>query len=1144
MIRAKNIISILLVFLLTTKFIDACAQRNYATNSVLATGNWYKIATVTEGIYKMDMPFLNRLGLNTNNLASNSIRLFGNANFLPNERNILERLDDLQEIAIEVVDGGDGLLNANDYVLFYASAVDFWQKDSLNQRFIHQKNLFSDSLHYFLTIGGIGKRINTSSATQLPTTTVQSFNERYFHETDRVNFLNSGKEWFGEELSNLPGSSTNRNFNLSFAGLETMVPVQLLTNFAVRSIGGISNISVAVNNLLLPPINGASVSGNYLDAFAVSVERNYALTVNNNQFNINFSFLPANSSAQAWLNWFEVHCKRSLNMNNQSQLFFRDWQSVGQNSVANFIISNTTSSTSVWDITNPFRVEKLVTNFNQNQTSFIRESNELKEYVAFNNTNFFTPIIFGKINNQNLHNSSSVNYLIVAHPLFVNEAKQFALFHQQHYGTTTFVANIQEIYNEFSGGIPTPIAIRDFVKMYYDKAGADSTRKPKYLMLFGAASFDYKNRINNNTNFVPSYQSVNALDPLITYTSDDFFGLLDDVDDVNLTSPPSLLDIAIGRLPVSNVAEAKIAVEKIMNYHANSSFGSWRNNFMFIADDGDANLHLNDAEFISNNAKTINQVFNQNKVYLDAFSLVSGIGGGRYPDVNNTIVNEISNGTVVFNYNGHGGYQRLADEAIFGSDELNRLNNANKLPLFVTATCDFAPYDDPTKIAIGKELLVKNKNGAIALVTTTRIVFAYSNRVLNDNFLKILSAKNGNNYLSLGKAVQQAKNYTYQTLADVNNNRKFTLLGDPAIQLAFPKMNIALNAINQQAISNVDTLKALGKYTFSGRVLDANGNTNNSFNGTIFPTIFDKAVQVQTLGNSTTSLVTTFNQQKNILYKGKATVENGLFNFSFIVPKDINYQYGNGRLSLYAENGTIDANGIATNFFVGGTTNTNFTDAEGPIIKAFLNDEKFVNGGLVNENPILLIKVFDSSGINTSGIGIGHDITLTIDGNDKNVFVLNNFYESDADSYQSGKIRYQLPVLENGNHYLKIKVWDVANNSNEIIVEFIVQNKEQIKISRVLNYPNPFTSKTSFWFEHNQPNSNLTVLVNVFSITGKLVHQIQKNIFTTGTIVNDIEWDGKDRNSEKLGRGVYIYRIIVTNSAGLKAETTQKLYLL
>jgi hypothetical protein len=1142
---AKIKYSMFLLLFLAIQTTNILAQRNYKPNSVLATGNWYKIATINEGIHKIDISFLTSLGLNTNNLSSNSIRLFSNSHFLPDEKNIVNRLDDLQELAIEVVDGGDGIFNANDYVLFYASSVDIWQNDSLNNRFIHQKNLFSDSLYYFLTIGGNGKRV-TSKNTLLPaTTTVTSFNERYFYEADKINFLNSGKEWFGDEFSNLPGNSINKNFNFSFLGLETSTPVHLSTNFAVRSIGTASNFNISVNNLLLPSINGGSVSGNYLDAFAVSVSQNYTFSANNHQVNLNFSFQPANSSAQGWLNWFELHCRRSLNMNNQSQFLFRDWQSVGINSVANFLVSGTNASTVIWDITHAFEPQKMASNFNQTQTGFTNEANRLKQYIAFNNTNFFNPIALGKIGNQNLHNSSSVNYLIISHPLFVNEAKRLATFHQVHYKYTTFVTTVNEIYNEFSGGIATPVAIRDFIKMYYDKAGTDTTKKPQYVLLLGAASFDYKNRISNNTNFVPAYQSVNSLDPLITYTSDDFFGLLDDADDVNLTSPPSLLDIAVGRLPVTNISEAKNTVDKIINYHAANTFGSWRNNTIFTADDKDGNVHLNDAELISNNAFATNQLFNQEKIYLDAYPLVSGSGGGRYPEVNNAIVNGIFKGALLFNYSGHGGYKRLADEAIFGQAEANQLNNASKLPLFITATCDFAPYDDPTKNALGTALLVGEKTGAIALVTTTRIVFAFSNRVLNNNFLKILCSKSSDNtYLTLGKSIQQAKNFTYQTFADVNNNRKFTLLGDPGIRLAFPILNMQLTAINNQTINGSDTLKALGKYSFTGRVLDAIGNTANNFNGTVYPVIFDKAQTIQTLGNDVASPIVNFSQQKNVLYKGKATVTNGIFNFSFIVPKDINYQFGAGRLSLYANNETTDANGISTNFLIGGTSNNVSIDNSGPTIRAFLNDEKFVNGGLVNEKPLLIVRLFDSSGINTVGSGIGHDITAILDGNEKNIIVLNNFYEADTNNFQSGQIKYQLPTLENGVHYLKIKVWDVANNSSEMIVEFLVQQKETLKISHVLNYPNPFTSKTSFWFEHNQPNSNLNVLINIFSVTGKLVHQIQKNVLTTGTIINDIEWDGKDRNSEKLGRGVYIYRIIVTNSEGLRAETTQKLYLL
>ncbi len=1121
------------------------AQRNYATNSVLASGNWYKLATTQEGIYKIDASFLSNLGISINNLTSTSIRLYSNGNFLPTEKNSEPRIDDLQELAIEVVDGGDGFFNSNDYFLFYAPPVDVWQKDSLNKRFVHEKNLYSDSVFYFLTIGGNGKRVATKNTTLPATVNVNTFNERYFYETDKINFLNSGKEWLGEEFSSLPGNSNNKNFTVNWNGLDVNYPLYFSTSFAARSIGATSTLNIGINNLLLSPTSLAAVSGNYLDDFATLTNRNFSVNANSGLLNIQMNFIAGNAAAQGWLNWFELHGRRSLEMNNQSQFFFRDWQSVAINSIANFTISGSNTSTTIWEITNQFQPQKVQSSFNLNQTNFLNDASVLREYVAFNNGAFLIPIQLGKINLQNLHNSNFVNYIIVTHPLFLAEANRLAQFHQQQNGYTTKVATTQEIYNEFSGGVTTPVAIRDFVKMFYDKAANDTTKQPQYLLLFGAASFDYKNRINNNTNLVPSYQSLNALNPLISYTSDDFFGLLNDEDDVNLISPPSLLDIAIGRLPVTSIVEAKNVVDKIINYHANSSLGSWRNNTTFIADDKDGNVHLNDAEFITNNALTANPLFNQEKIYLDAFPLISGTGGGRYPLVNSAIVNSISNGSLIVNYSGHGGYQRLADEAVFGQEEANQLNNANKLPLMITATCDFAPYDDPTKKSLGSSLLVGNKTGAIGLVTTTRIVFAYSNRILNNNFLKVLfTPKNQQAYFTLGEAFKIAKNYTYQTFSDVNNNRKFTLLGDPGIKISFPEMKMELTEINAQPIIGLDTLKALGKYVFSGRILDFNGTTANNFNGTVYPTIFDKMQSVQTLGNDAASPIATFNQQKNIIYKGKATVNNGLFSFSFIVPKDINYQVGNGKISLYANNASKDANGTATNFYIGGTSNTANADVVGPTIKAYLNDEKFVNGGLVNENPILLLQLFDSSGINTVGTGIGHDITVTIDGEDKNSIVLNNFYEANTDSYQSGNIRYQLPNLTNGIHYLKIKAWDVANNSTETIVELMVQQKEALQISHVLNYPNPFTSKTNFWFEHNQPNSGLKVLINIFSITGKLVHQIQRNVSTIGNIVNDIEWDGKDKNSEKLARGVYIYRIIVVNSAGLKAEATQKLYLL
>lgn len=1126
--------------------VKTAAQRTYSTNSVLQTGNFLKIGVTQAGIYKVDVTFLTNNGLSVTNISSAAIRLYGNGGQMLSEKNNSFYNDDLLENAIEVVDGGDGTFNNNDYFLFYAPGPNRWLADTTNKSFTYQKNIYSDTAFYFITIGGNGKRINTNNFSGTATQTVSIYNDQYHYENDLVNFLNSGKEWYGEEFSNISANNLSRNFTVDLNGLLQSEAVNIKTSFAGRSVNSSSTLTLKANGGNLSTITVPANSGNFLDVFAANVSSQNSVFSAAPNINLNVSFTPANASAQAWLNWFEVHSRRGMIIPSTGQLLFRDWQSVGAANVATFTVSNATNNTSVWDVSNIYQPQKMATVYANNQVTFTNTTNTLKEYITFNNSSLFAPIVIGKVDNQNLHNSSPVDYLIVTHPALINEAKRLALFHTQQHGYKVMVVSTTQIFNEFASGASDPTAIRDFVKMYYDKAGGDSTKRPKYLLLFGSGSFDYKNRIANNNNLVPCYENNNAIDPLATYTSDDFFGLLDDVDDIANTNPVSLLDVGIGRIPASTIGEAKIMVDKIINYHSKQALGAWRNTATFVADDKDNNTHLNDAELISTNASTVDANINKNKIYLDAFNVVSSSSGARYPDVNTAIINQLFNGTLLFNYTGHGGYQRLADEAIFDQDVLSKISNVNKLPLFITATCDFAPYDDPTKTSIGGQLLTQSNNGAIALMTTTRIVFAFSNRIINNNYLSIaLQPDATGKYLTLGEAVKRAKNYTYQTFADITNNRKFTLLGDPAMRLAFPENKLQITNINNQPISSNDTLKVLNKYTFGGLVTDASGNALSNFNGTVNAVIFDKPQTITTKGNDAASPVTNFSQQTNFLYKGKATVSNGNFSFSCIIPKDINYQVGQGKISLYADDGnTKDAAGYNASFYIGGSSNTSFSDKDGPNIKAYLNDDKFVNGGLTNETPILILKLKDSSGINTVGTGIGHDITAILDGDEKNIIKLNDYYEASLNNFQEGQIRYQLATLSEGLHTLKIKAWDVFNNSSEIMIEFTVAKKQQLQISHVYNYPNPFTSKTTFWFEHNQPGENLNVLINIFSVTGKLVHQIKRTINTAGNRSAEIEWDGKDNfSSEKIGRGVYIYRIIVTSNSG-KAESTQKLYLL
>ncbi|NCU03501.1 MAG: type IX secretion system sortase PorU, partial [Chitinophagaceae bacterium] len=985
------------------------AQRTYRSNSVLATGEWYKMSVKQAGVYRINLAFLQSLGVTTANLQSNSIRLYGNGGEMLAEDNAVVPADDLIENAVMIVDGGDGILNGNDYILFYANGPQHWVKDSVNKRFRHRKNLYSNESFYFLTIGGSGLRVQNRTIASSPTHTVTTFKDRLFHELDTINFLRSGKEWYGEEFSNTPGGTLSRNFNFAIQNAVNG-QMQIISSVAARSNGSSSSFVIRANNINVAQHTVSPVGTGTYDPVAAAHELTASFNLSQSSLALQYNFQPTSVNAQGWLNWFELFPQRQLSMNGADQLLFRDWETVGAGNVADFRLQSAVSSTVVWDITDPLRPQNVTGTLNGNEFRFVNTAERLREYVAFNQTNFLQPTAVGKMSNQDLHGAASPNYMIVAHSSLLSEAQRLATWHRQNQNLTTLTVSTEQVFNEFGSGSPDPTAIRNFVKMFYDRAGNDTAKRPRYLLLFGDASYDYLNRINGNTNFVPCYESDISLDPLSTYTSDDFFGFLDDNDFINRLFPVSLLDIGIGRIPAKNIQEAKSAVDKVIRYHAKESFGPWRNDITLVADDEDNNIHLDDAEF---HASVIgqNKNFNLSKIYLDAYRQQSGSGGSRYPEVNQAINNKIFAGTLIWNYSGHGGSRRLAAEAILEQDMVNSWSNSNKLPLFITATCDFAPYDNPAVNSIGEDILLRERTGAIALMTTTRVVFAFSNRIMNNNyFQQALQPDASGVFPALGDAVKRAKNYTYQTFGDIINNRKFTLLGDPAVRLAFPTLKVRTTSVNNQ-IPSTDTLKALDRYNIKGEVTDAAGNKLSGFNGHVYPVIYDKVQQIKTIGNDAGSVAVNVDQQSNIIFRGKAKVINGEFSYSFVVPKDINYQFGNGKISYYAENGNVDGNGAETSIIVGGAGNNPVADNEGPMIKGYLNDEKFVNGGITNETPVLLVKLSDSSGINTVGTGIGHDLTATLDDDNNQLFVLNDHYEADADSYQKGTVRFQLPAL-------------------------------------------------------------------------------------------------------------------------------------
>jgi hypothetical protein len=716
--------------------------------------------------------------------------------------------------------------------------------------------------------------------------------------------------------------------------------------------------------------------------------------------------------------------------------------------------------------------------------------------------------------------------LVITQAGLLSEATRLAAYHRVRDGITASVVTTQQIYHEFSSGNPDPTAIRDFVKMYYDKASNAGSLRPEYLLLLGAGSYDYKRKKVQEGNLVPVYESPESLDPLRTYTSDDFFGLLDDGEDFSAMRAGDGLDIAIGRLPVVNLAEANRVVNKIIRYQQPASQGSWRMQTMFIADDRDNNLHFNDAQQITASTFQTNPLLNIQKVYLDAFPIISSSGGDRYPQVNETIVNQCFRGALVVNYTGHGNYQRLADEAVFTAEEVKRFNNPNRLPLFITASCDFAPHDNPAVVSLGDRVLKNDSTGGIALLTTTRPVFAYSNLQMNDQYLKVGMQKDAaGNYLSLGKSVLLAKNTLLSSTGDVLNNRKFTLLGDPALTLAFPKNNIRLTRLNGKPITGNDTLKALGRYTCEGEVADSRGVQVTNFNGIVELSLYDQPQVLKTLGNRSGSTAAVYNQQTAVLFRGSATVQGGKFRINFVVPKDISYALGKARFSMYATGENADAGGVDTSISIGGILPVAGKDEEGPAIRLFLNDTAFREGGLSNESPLLIALLEDSSGINASGNGIGHDITAWLDENTQNALVLNEYYQADIDSYRKGRLSFRLPNLAEGRHQITLKAWDLANNSSVKTLEFWVKKQEKLVLGRVMNFPNPFSSGTTFSVEHNRPGVPMRLEIAIYDMLGRLVRQIQQPVSGSGSRNIQVQWSGEGASGAKLAKGIYIYHL-------------------
>ncbi|HZK93160.1 MAG TPA: type IX secretion system sortase PorU [Prolixibacteraceae bacterium] len=1102
--------------------IHSILKSRSVANSVLASGKWVKARTNQSGIHKITFASLRSMGFQ----SPQNVKIFG---FPPGklpQMNSIPSSDDLTQYCVWQTKDKQ----ANDCFLIYVPGQVTWAFDAVSKLFIHSINQFAEGHSYlYLT-----EDISTMQLVQLtpmitdsPTITVNEFDDVAFYEDDTYNLIETGSRWFSSLLT--PNNTLVKTFK--FQDHISNEPISINIVAAARCDLS-STLSLSVNNTLIETMSFAPYS-NFAEADYANLRENaFSTSVEGDDINFSFKYnSPANG--KCWLDYIRMQTRCKLTMQD-GQLIFCDSRSVGPGNIAAFRIGNAGSELKIWEITSPLKPFEIQSATTSNILTIKVMTDSLRRFIAFNPLSDFPAIEkVEEVNNQNLHGLSTPDMLIITSPDFKTEAERLALFHRQNSGLEVTVVDVSQIFNEFSGGISDVTAIRNFVRLLYRKSQNNNVSELKYLLLFGKGTYDNLHPVDaDNPCFIPTWQSESSLNPASSFVTDDYFGLLGEDEG----GQKGNVDIGIGRISCVNAAEAKAVVDKILHYNTSPTMGEWRNNVCFVGDDEDNNIHVSDSEQLANFVNEHYPTFYTDKIYLDAFKEET-TPEKRYPEVNKALSNRVKEGALIINYVGHANEEGLAHEKILTISDIDSWSNVDKLPVFVTATCEFSRWDLKNKQSAGEHVLFNKVGGGIALFSTTRLVYSSSNYEMNKSFFKYVfeADKEGKN-LRMGDIIRLAKSELGGTI----NAAKFALLGDPALQISYPHFKVKTLEINNQPIEQLtDTLKPLSLVSVWGEIQNLKGEKITNYNGTLYPTVFDKPTAAITLGNDgQTPFI--YSAQNSILFKGNVSVKSGEFSYSFKVPKEINYRVGNGLIRYYSKDATSDAGGSFVTLKIGGSPVSTLIDLTGPTIKLFLDNENFKPGDQVSKAPLLIAYLEDESGIHTSGGGIGHDITATIDNQTDKIQVLNDYFQSDQDSYKDGKVLFQLSDLEDGEHTIKFKAWDLANNSTETEIKFTVASG--LKIINLTAYPNPVIESTDIIAVHNRFGEKMTVEIEIFSQQGVLIDQVKTESGSSGFTTMPIRWN-PGLNNHNLVPGIFHYRVRLTALDGSTAVKTGQLIL-
>lgn len=1103
----------------------AAIVHTYAPASVLNSGNWVKVRVSETGIQCIPFDSLKKWGLNPE-----QVRVYGYGGNMLTQDFQLRKIDDLPSVGFYMQKGENG------YILFYGKHHTGWQYSEKERRFIHQRNTYANYGYYFLSDNAGEQRLLSTPrvANVGGDTTLTSYTHYDIHELDSINLLDpqggangGGREWFGEDLSN-----TRRDFVFSIPNLIAADSIRYTVDVAAYSTSTSTFNLKSCNQSSTIITSPVDISDNYTAATEQKGELR-VLPDNNTTQKLRISFDPSANGAKGYLNYIELQATAKLQMSG-NELPIRTTHGYKQNRTMVYSLSQCGANTQVWDITEADNISAVEVQENGSTLRFAGSNKEtIHEYIAFTPSaaNWHKPIRVGNVGNQNLHKLQNIDYVIIAPAAYIPAAERLAKEHEKRDKLTYAVVTDEQVYNEFSSGTPDATAYRWLMKMLYDRANGNTTKQPKSLLLLGDGSFDNRKLLITSGHvgrtLLLTYQAENSLNEVKAYATDDYFAFMKNTEGTN--APAARMAFGVGRLPVGTAEEANMVVDKIIRYMQNDEYGEWKQQLLFLSDDGDHGLHTRTAEAGAEKVRIKNPDFVVNKVYLDAYPQEVNAAGESYPLAKNRVTNLLRDGILYMNYSGHGSYNSITNEGLLNQNDIERMNNKH-LGFWMLATCSFAHFDAGKRSAA--EMAVLNPNGgAIGVFSADRTVYANENTIINRNLCDTLFGhKNVFSYeINIGEACRIAKN----TTGSGSNKMAYVLLGDPALRLNYP------TELQVKTETKLDTINALTVHEVEGYIENSDHQKAEWFNGKVNFTIYDKLQQITTRDNDEKNPelqeVLTYNDYPSTIFRGEADVRDGAFRYVFMTPKDIRYNYGKGRIVYYAYDDVEHAEAVGhyEDFYVGGSADALLVDTIGPKVNIYLNNPAFQDGDKTYETPRFFADIEDEHGINTVGSGIGHDLFLIIDDDPKLSYILNNNFHAENSSYQKGQVSYLLPELSDGKHTLKFRAWDLLNNSTTRTLTFEVVKGLGQSIFSVSTYPNPICENgiMNINVQHDQPDVRMTTTFNVYNMQGQLVYHSEQNDMS--------EWQMNLGNAG-LYSGIYIYNVILTSATGNKVSQAGK----